>query len=206
MGFMRLRSHIMSLAIAALVGVIALFAEALPAVAAKRDCRTSGRTLVANAKVRVFYRVVDDGDGRLYYACDVRHRRRRSLGTYSGIEGGGVSPTIAIVGRSVAFEDVSCDRDATCDGSAYLLDVVTNQEKVIDRMSGAQPATDLTVSSAHAVYWIQPTAGGYAVIRGHALEPPQVLEEGPGVQPRSLAVAGRAVYWTSSGQPRAFTD
>jgi len=33
-----------------------------------------------------------------------------------------------------------------------------------------------------------------------------VLENGAGVERRSLAVAGRHVYWTLNGQPRSFSE
>ena len=182
-----------------------LFASTASAAQRKRDCRTSGKTYAANADVRVLYFLDPGGGGRTFYACDVRAKRRRILGAYYGPDGG-ITPKIALVGRYVAYEDIICDRDGSCSGSVYRLDVVRDRTYVVEVTdSGALPAKDLAMSSTHAVYWIRRTAAGFAVVRG-ASGDVRVLEDGPGVEPGSLAVKGRRAYWTTAGQPRSSTE
>jgi len=125
------------------VGLVA--ASAAPAAKLRRDCRTSGKTYAANTKARVFYRISSSG-GRTYYACDVRRRRLRRIGINGG-PGLGISPVIALVGRQVAYEHIICERDGSCSGSVYRLDVLTGRLKVVATMDADMPpATGLEMS------------------------------------------------------------
>lgn len=176
-------------------------AEAKP----KRDCRTLGKTVAANAQARVFYRIPSGGGGRKYYACDVRHRRTRSIGTAGG-PGDGISPSIALAGRHVAYEDITCERDGNCSGTVYRLNVVSNREQTVAVMDrAAPPATDLEMTSSLVVYWIRRTAEGYGVTRATPGDV-RTLDNGPGVEPRSLAVAWRRAYWLVDGAPRSAAE
>lgn len=171
--------------------------------ARKRDCRSDGVTVVANAKVRVYYRF-SPGGGRTYYACDVRRTRRRSIGIDTGL-GDGITRHLALVGRHVAFEDVICER-SNCYATVYRFDVVSNRVQIVTDDTEGLAVTDLKLSAKRTVYWIRRTAEGYAVFRGVPGSSPQVLENAPGVQPGSLATAGRTVYWTTAGEARSLSE
>jgi hypothetical protein len=200
---MRLTPLVARLAISS-CAVVAIAQVGSASAARKRDCRTAGVTVVANAKVRVYYRFATGG-GRFYYACDVRRKRRRSLGIDTGL-GDGITHRIALVGRHVAFEDVICER-SNCYATVYRFDVVSNGVQILnDPGTKGAAVTDLRLSAKRTVYWIRRTAEGYAVLRGVPGGSPQVLENAPGVQPGSLATAGRTVYWTTAGEARSFSE
>src|SRR4051794_19616488 len=76
------------------------------------DCRTRGRTIAANERVRVYAR--DNGSlAHVYAACDLARRRARSLGRWDRGEGG-VGPHFGLAGARVAYDYIECDeRSAT---------------------------------------------------------------------------------------------
>jgi hypothetical protein len=158
-----------------------------------KDCRIRGRTVTANARVRVF----DIGTSRWhrYFACDVARVRAINLGDWAG-EGDGVSPFFGLDGRALAYEEVHCDYKAlTCSGHVSRLDVPTRRERR-EPYSGA-PCSALALVGENVVrvvnkqLWVS-----------DATTP---LDIYPNVGDTSLAVAGDRIYWTSAGAPRTAT-
>jgi hypothetical protein len=113
---------------------------------------------------------------------------------------------MSLVGGYLAYEEVVCERDGSCDASLYREDLLRRRTVIVEALHGdASPATDLRMSASHVVYWIRATADGYAVKRGDG-RTLTLLARGAGVAPGSLAVSGRRAYWLEDGQPRSVTD
>ena len=190
-------------------GALVLVAVASPEVTRGANGQASGchprgsKTLLANGVARVF---------RLrhtVYACRYKGGRRVSLGVVSGLGGEIVDVRhIRLTKSAVAFEEYSAGRDGV--GSAInLLDLARARPKTVgirgkDREAVA--ATDLELTDAGTIVWIWRvgTAEGttYEVHKraGTGLE---LLDDGPGIAPESLAVSDSVAYWMKDGVVRS---
>ena len=68
--------------------------------------------------------------------------------------------------------------------------------------------TDLELTSEGAIAWIvsrPPNDDGYFYVqKADATAPGKVvLDEGPAIDPRSLAISGNRIYWTNNNEPRS---
>lgn len=205
------RVRIGAVAMTAIVATLVALATSgrEPAGAATRqDCRTRGTTITANASVRVFYTARGiAGEWKRYYACWVARRMTRFIGDQDGWEGG-IESKLALAGHTVAYEEIYCDRDTGCDGEVRTFDVRDSGRDTghrrIARLDPMYPASDLVLTPRGTVAWIRPGSGTHdVVVVGPGRPVLTTLDAGPGVEPGSLAIAGRRVYWTNSGSPRS---
>src|SRR3954447_4354671 len=155
------------------------------------DCRTRGRTIVANEYVRVYAR--DNGSvAHVYAACYLAQRRARALGRWDRGEGG-VGPHFGLAGARVAYDYIECDdRTGTCGGHVDVISARTGGRRFAAQLEAA-PATDLVLAGNGAVGWIRPGVNGPAVTKVDR-DGITLLDEG--VEAGSLAVAGARIYWT----------
>ena len=189
-----------------LAGLAAGIVLALPGASASRapeDCRTRGTTLEANAHARLFSTFSRRTRARRYYACRVADRRAVYVGRNDPFEEG-VAATIDLAGFHVLFEEVGCDRDVGCRASdVRLMDIrVPLEMRTVAWFEEpkASAATDLLLTRDRTAAWIRPVAGGAQVARARPGEDVVVLASGAGVEPGSLATAGRRLYWTDEGR------
>jgi hypothetical protein len=183
---------------AALIIGAAVLISGGPAAAARggEDCRTRGRTIVANEQVRVFARD-HDNLAHVYAACDLARRRARSLGRWDRGEGG-VGPHFGLAGARVAYDYNECAEDGSpCGGHVDVISARTGVRRFAGQLEGP-PATDLVLAGNGAVVWIRPGANGPAVTKVDR-DGTVVLDDTPGVEAGSLAIAGARVYWTRGG-------
>jgi hypothetical protein len=170
-----------------------------------KDCRIRGRTVAADARVRIF--AVDkrfEPYGELasrYYACDVARRRTHLLGSLDFDYAGGVSPYFGLAGGSVLYEDVYCDdKLGACTGEIDRLDV---RRRFLHRIAVSpgppytQPSSALALTSD--LNAVRVVSFGLTLYKGRV---PTTLDVYPNVGKDSLAVAGKRIYWTSAGAPR----
>jgi hypothetical protein len=108
----------------------------------------------------------------------------------------------------VLFEDIACvDLSDPCTGLVGVLNVRTNRIRVVSQYPGppyAPPATGLLLAPDGTAVWIRPGGGGNVVEKAVPGGPVDVLDFGRGVDPDSLAQAGRRFYWTKDGAPQTF--
>jgi hypothetical protein len=198
--------HFAGLAIAALTSL----AMASSAYAEAPACN-SGHTLAASAQVRVLAFDEDPADsfplrdGYRAYACDLKTRRVRPVGTFEKSltsANGAYLPTAN--GRFVAFDLVQCGRDGCQGGGIRVLDVRTGRRRAGGQTpDGASPVTDLALSAAGSVAWVRPVGDGVLEVRALGRHGERLLDAGPDVEPGSLALSRASVYWTRGGAPHS---
>lgn len=177
-----------------------------------KACESAGRTVAANRVARVFRLRRAELPG--YYACRYGSRRARLLESSDPDGGGGVGQ-VRLTGWHVAFDYLVCSREGPCTGSVRVLDLRTGRTRRSSTLpsdpgnpfSGASEATDLEVTSAGSAAWIRPrrlaTGIDLQVFKLEEHDAAVLLDQGTGIEPRSLAVSGSTVYWTDGGEPRA---
>ena len=196
---------------------IALSATPNAGSAARPTCeRASGKTIVANDRVRAFARA------ERLFVCAAMSRRVFALGDYapygcdssSGCSGVG-EPVLA--GRYVAYVEFEATRDAGT-SAIYFLDTKRARvrrvwrEGTLDSMEEVATVA-LVATRRGGVAWIALSGqtgvpGATARVYGaNAGANPELLDEGQGLEidPDSLALSDseRTLYWTHSGQPRS---
>lgn len=124
-----------------------------------------------------------------------------------------IPPTTRIAGRFCAIASDSGGRDGTFT-SLSLVDLHKRRKQLVWRSSGDNSATtDLAVTSKGAVGWIDfyESRDGTGNHLGWISEVRSVtpgggvslLDRGPDVQPRSLALAGSLLYWITATHARS---
>jgi hypothetical protein len=182
--------------------LLLLIVAADPAEArAKLRCASSGKTILANGRARVF--AVDPhprdeirlaGNFRAY-GCVYRGARVFGLGT---ADTGGGPESFKLAGRFVAFDVPICQHN-DCSGRLHLVDLRSARTRKSAAFGqGALPATSVVVNASGAAAWIRPINGNYEVRElGSAGE--RLLDSGGDVGPHSLAASSGTVYWKRGG-------
>lgn len=187
----------------ATAGVCVLAALALapdPAQSRARACPPAGlRTLTATREVRVFRK------GEETYACHVRARGRPHF-----LAGRNYDETIRVLrisGKYVGYSAVADNDPDTA--SVRVIDVRRGTLERLDRRGGT--VTDLELRPSGSVAWISRLPDGrpavplrYEVYSGGDGET-ELIDEGTDVDPRSLVLRQRTLYWTRGGVRRSVT-
>ena len=171
----------------------------MPAAAEARpgDCAQRGVTVAASSVARVF-ETDRDGD-RALFACLRGTGRLQRLATWFSCDcsvGDDPAPSARLfAGRFVALEIPPSCGPLPClgDVTVRLRDLRTRVEV---RPTG--PVTEVVRGRGFFVFG----DGRVVIVRGGR---ERIVDEGP-VEPRSIAVAGRRVYWTRDGVPRSVAD
>lgn len=170
---------------------------------AKPDCLRSGRTVAANSSVRIFYR--GDTTSHLLYECWVARRKVREIGeTFGdGPDGYGIDD-VSVRGRFVAFSRFSYDRHGTYSSGAEVRDARSGRTVTVEPTSDGRAVTEVVATTRGAAAYIEVVDKATRVI-AIAGRTRTVLDEAPGIERGSLAVAGSRVYWIRAGEPRSAT-
>lgn len=177
--------------IAAALAAIFVSAVAPAGARAGGDCRTVGRTVVANRQARVYsYRRV------VYGACV--YGQRSNLGVFGEFAPADV---IALAGTRLGYvvHGLGCERG----------DCRPDVVRVVDlRRPSAAPAQALATSFVLAsdgafAALTQPDGGGAIRVLTVAADHRTTVVASGAVTPGSLALAGRTFYWTQDGAPRS---
>jgi hypothetical protein len=194
--FRLVRRIIGTLALAALLGAGA----AQPAGAAgkrerERICAKRGATAAASATARVF-EVDRDGD-RTLYGCLRAGGRLQALARWFSCDcsvGDDPAPGVALLaGRFVALtHHPSCGPFPCETGPSYTLHNLRSGRAV----SPQGPVSQVVPGEGFYAY----EDGRVVLVRGGA---ERVVDAGPGVEPGSLAIAGRRLYWMRDGLPQS---
>jgi hypothetical protein len=184
------------LRIAVVVLAVATVLAAAPrAPAAEPHCKSSGKTLMASAQVRLFR------FSGFTYACWVRRHSVRNLGVGSDAAPLG-SALLAVATRWAAWSSSFCGFDERCDFNVQVMDVRTGR-RVRSRLPDGAGTTSLVVDARGIPAWIEQDADTVRVVARARDGTRRVLDDDPAVHPRSLALARSYVYWsTRAGEPR----
>ncbi len=175
--------------------VLLLVAAAPAGAATKREriCAHRGVTAASSASARVFE--VDRGGDRTLYGCLRAGGRLRVLASWFSCDcsvGDATAPGVDLhAGVFVALtHHPSCGPFPCRNPASYTLRNLRSGRSV----APAGPVSQV----ARGRGWFAYEDGRVVRVHGGREE---VLDAGPGVEPGSLAVAGRRLYWTSGGQP-----
>lgn len=155
-------------------------------------------TLNRNTTARIYE--VEDDDTHSVYGCMYDTRKRRLLATYFSCDcstGDEQPPTTWLTGRFAAVTKSSCPPPGLpdpCVGSLRVVDVRTG--KTIHAASSA-PSELLLKRNGSIAYVIGNKVVAYD---GDGV---RTVDEGPGLEPDSLAANGRLLYWTRGGVARS---
>lgn len=204
----------------AVVGFVAL-AVGAPATAGAEDrCDAKrSRTEEASRHARVYSvrRVQDDAVTRRWYACLYRTQRPVHLGDVgpAGMFSDRISP-VRLAGRYVATAEEYTAASGDALGAVIQVRDMRSGALVQRFQSPGDPntydVTDLELRTNGSVAWSarivqgMPATTTYEVRRFPTTESHStILDSGPAIAPRSLALSGRTIYWTSDGAPRSAT-
>jgi hypothetical protein len=179
----------------AVVFAVAMSHGAIASSAA--SCKTTGRTIASNGQARVYR--VPDADYRVY-ACLMRPARTVYLGLFDS-EALGVR-SVRLAGPSVGYENGVCQH-ADCRGAVIVRNLRTGVVRRSRIPRGAGLTTALVASAKGSVAWIRRTSKGVPQVRALDGDGERLLDSGPGVGERSLAIAGSTLYWSSDGAARS---
>jgi hypothetical protein len=192
----------MRICVLAAIG-LATLAAAPAADAKKRPCKSRGSsTVVASDRARVFATHRDsDIDGE-YYACLYGRKRDKRLAVWRSSAGGsrdGVAFQLFPSPRThqlVAFAQIDCGF-YDCGYIAKTIDLDTGKRK---RLASGPGLRSLRPAATGSLALIDDTsypweAGPSYRVRKVESRGTTVLDEGPDIDPASLAVAGSWVYW-----------
>lgn len=180
--------------------LLTLITPSAEARSSKLKCLEDGRTVAANAQVRVFYR--GDAHAHVLYACWVKDRRIRTLGETSRDtrdEYGIQNPVLA--GRRVAFSGFTCVTERGCSSTVRVVDVRTNRTVALDPES-RRNVFDLVLTSRGVAAFIE-AAGGRMRVAAVGAQGRTVLDEAERIELGSLAVRGSRVFWMRAGMPQS---
>jgi hypothetical protein len=189
-------------AAAAAAGAAALSGVgAAPALARSTGCYPAhSTTLAASRDVRIFSK--RRGYDRPEFACNVRSGATFSLGTSTtGSNGPGITSE-SIGGRFVAYLILRCDdRAGGClTAQVRVLDTKTGTVRRGSRGgSGMLGLAGIVVRANGAVAYLRHFVGDTYELRRLELGGDTAIASGPDIQPFSLALAGRTIYWLSGG-------
>jgi hypothetical protein len=195
--------------VAVLVG---MGAWVTPATAATR-CSKAGGTLAQTATGRVF--VAQNGSIRRVFGCAAGQKNARSLGRAGGE--GIDTKHLALVGSRVAYVLRSCS-EGGCGASVLVYDLKRRTDVsaafAAPNDNSDQNVTDIVLTKTGTVAWIsEERAGGMAPVTARYVAyrepgkgvgiPATPAATGLDVLPGTLALAGRVLYWTQGGTPKA---
>jgi hypothetical protein len=188
--------------------VAALAVLLLPAAAAEakakpklKRCTARGDTTWNRTTAARVYEV--GGDDHTLYGCMYDTGKRRLLTSWFNCDcsmGDDSPPTTWLTGRFVALRYVSCPPAGipavppTCAGSFKVIDIRTG--KTTHAVDDAP--SDLVLKRNGSVAYVI----GSRVVRVD-VSGVKVVDEGPGIEPDSLAANGRLLYWTRGGVARS---
>jgi len=161
----------------------------------ERICAKRGATAASSATARVF-EVDRDGDHTLY-GCLRAGGRLQSLASWFSCGcsvGDSPAPGVELhAGVFVALTHYPSCGPFPCEtGPSYTLSNLRSKR---------------TVSPQGPVSQVEAGRGFYAYEDGRVVRvrrgAERVLDAGPGIEPGSLAIAGRRLYWTRDGQPHS---
>jgi hypothetical protein len=167
---------------------------AAPAGAGTHDtggCRDRGATVLANGVARVFE---DDG---LRYGCVYR-----GDGPPRRLAVAGSLRFVRLVGGLVSYADVSCTADG-CSYDARTVNLRTGRRTRRFRALGRPRSTALGRNGSFAVITQSNSDERAYMVHAVRNDGPVLLDVGPEIEPRSLALGGGRVYWTVAGGPRS---
>lgn len=192
------------------LATVALGAALTDGVALGREapsaCARPAHVVVANSSARIVRR-----DSELWL-CGKSRPEGYLLGNNSrSLTGASVTGHVRLAGRFVAWATELQDhernyfyvrvRDAVRGGGHAFN---TGGRADTDSGAGIGPATAVVVTSRGSVAWIahNDSTGGYEV---HSVvgNNRRLVSAASGIDPRSLASAGRTIYWTEDGNPRS---
>ena len=207
-------------AVAATVALaVAAPATATAAAAEDRCDAKRSRTEEASRYARVYSvrRVQDDAVTRRWYGCLYRTQRRVHLGDVgpAGMFSDRISP-VRLAGRYVATAAEYTASTGDAQGALIQVRDLRSGALVQRFQSPGDPntydVTDLELRSNGSVAWIariiqgMPATTTYEVRRFPATESHStILDAGPAIGRRSLALSGPTLYWTRDGALRSTT-
>jgi hypothetical protein len=100
---------------------------------------------------------------------------------------------------------VACGKGSTCVGGVIVRDLERGTRREFAVPGLHRFARDLVVSRAGSVAWIR--LGPSHLPNSHEVRAAdaageRVLDAGTHIDPHSLAISGRRIYWLSGGSPR----
>lgn len=205
---MRIKSTVPCIALAA----AALHGSAwLPAAEAggrsRCDARHS-RTVASNATARV-YRIVSRSSAERVYGCLRATGRRRLVTASLDVD---VRPgPFRLRRRVVAYAVSTCSRDDAdpqCSTTLATFDIGTGSKRIVHPpLSDVARVTDLEVGSRRRLALIGERDGGGGVhaVYKHDSSGVTLLDEGTGIDRRSLRIEGATVSWVADGARRSAT-
>ena len=175
-----------------------------------------GRTLMANRSVRLYFITSPLGNKYVRY-CWIRTGRTTDLEATAGPPTQFL-PELRIAGRYLATASVDFDRKQPIYPGVDLRVAVRDvkRDRCISAFhpdpaysgrydDGAPGVTDLELSSQGAVAWIAsgaPNRDDHFYVQKADASGRAVLDEGPEIDTRSLAITGRRIFWMSGGVPK----
>jgi hypothetical protein len=183
-----------------------------------RCAGNGGRTLVANRWVRVYVKR-DRLDNEYLRYCRVRTGSTVTLEA-SGPPVTELIPHYRIAGRHLGYAGINFDRKEPTAPGVDLIVAVRDVRKTYCVIGfRAQPpnsgffryddrdpgVTDLELSSEGGIAWIvsgPPNRDDYFYVQKADAGGQDVLDEGPAIDTRSLAISGRRLFWLNGGVPR----
>lgn len=171
--------------------------------AAGTSCeRQEGRTVVANRAVRVYRRATSQL-GRRTYACFGRSGKVTPLGDLDSLTASTGVSRVTLSGRFLAYSMSTAAGPDVVDRTVVRMDVATGRRDLLDPAAGldAELTTRPHVAVARdgTVAWISPLSGptfAVYIARGRAAS---LVDQGPDIEPTSLALAPGYAYWTRGG-------
>lgn len=166
----------------------------------RRPCVLSGsKVILASTHARVYERARSSARYQ-YYACWQKDRRRMNLGTAHGKSG---PYGMTLGGAYIAY--VQTNGGET---SATLVKNLRNG-RTVRRVSWSSqvliPLKGIAVTGTGAVAFLyEPTTGSYELRKDDA-DGEATLDAGSTIDPSSLALGGKVVYWTSANVARSAT-
>jgi hypothetical protein len=189
-----------------LVLILAALVAPGGAAAAERDrerCASRGRTVDANANVRVYSRFG-------FYACSLRNGQRMFLGAWNGSSSGITDVGgIAVAGHLVAWHYRACSPDGSdCHRNVVrIVDVRTRTQRARFDLPEDEIVRELVLKRNGSAAWIEEwerQPNDRRTLRRLDFRGPVVLASGTYDDgPRDLALSAHTLYWTERGEPRS---
>ena len=190
---------------AALLAVLALLALGAPPAAARKEstcARKGSDTITATKTVRIF-RAAGDGD---VFGC-AYGRRPVLLNQFESETT--AADRFAVAGTRVGYAVQSCDRYSSsadgCQVDINVADLRARRVRAAASYPGVGGIVSLVLSRSGSLGFLlaaqQSSVVQVGVVRGAA--PAEIVDEGDDVDPRSLALGGRTLFWTKAGRPKS---
>jgi hypothetical protein len=192
----------MRLALAICAVLVALPVASAEARRVQTRCDRRGTTITANARARIFFVPLGEGE-RDIYGCARRGGKVRHLATNAGQAAGSFGDFFQLSGTLAGFADVTYSGASDSEYAARTLDLRTGRTVRRFGELGLPVALSMARNGSLAIIT--------ALLKDDPSNPQQyevrridrggatALDTGPDVDPQSLAVAGSWVYWTRGG-------